>query len=107
MLRLENLDGVGRDARGSRGRGRGHRGRSAPRTSGQFANPNLRYRAPKAGECRATYFATGCLSRERLTANYLAKRFITEVRGVARALDTLDQLLRPRTKICALAPSKL
>src|SRR5215217_3211443 len=89
MLKLENLDGVGRDARGSRGRGRGHPGRSAPRTSGQFADLNLRYRAPKAGECRATYFATGCLSRERLTASYLAKRFITEAdRGVARALDT-------------------
>src|SRR5215217_3964560 len=64
MLKLENLDGVGRDARGSQGRGRGHPGRSAPRTSGQFANLNLRYRAPKAGECRALYFATGCLSRK-------------------------------------------
>ena len=48
----------------------------------------LLYRAPKAGECRAIYFATGCLSRERLTASYRAMRFITEVRGVSRALDT-------------------
>jgi hypothetical protein len=59
--RARSLGATGRDARGPRDLGCKPPGRSARRTSGQFANMNLRYRASRAGECREIYFATGGL----------------------------------------------